>query len=272
MDYSLIVGVCKTEYEIQDSKKSNRWPVMKRDLKRKHSIAPKVKRRNSEVGSSFLSNINNNSNNNSNDEVMSNHSKDSGKDSPQTLQPQPQPQPQQPKFSSNVSIDGGSERNSEGFLSGSEYNSSTYHNSHRQKRRSVSGNQMMIDNEKSAEDFMMRARCVVGPEFFYMGVIDMLQAWTTKKKLERFYKRFFKRVDGEGLSAIEPMAYKKRFQAKITVIFEMNNDHWIDSDFRTSNHNTSPIRGQERVGAGLGVNSSGGNSNSNSNSNYMNQV
>ena len=59
------------------------------------------------------------------------------------------------------------------------------------------------DNPEGVEsEFMMRSRCVVGPEFVYMGVIDMLQEWTMKKKLERFAKIVFKQDDAEGISAI----------------------------------------------------------------------
>ena len=90
----------------------------------------------------------------------------------------------------------------------------------------------MVD-EKSAEDFMMRARCVVGPEYFFMGVIDMLQEWTMRKKMERLAKIVFRGVEGDGLSAIHPEAYKKRFQTKITAIFEISDEtNWIDSDIQ----------------------------------------
>ena len=203
MDYSLIVGVCKTEYEIQDRKPSNRWPHTKPALKRRTSMAPKAKKRMSDA-SEFNVPI-------------------AGK----TFSGD--------RFSSNVSEGGvGSERNSDGgFLSGSEYeggngslNYSNFKEGRKQRRRSVSG----IIDEKSGEDFMMRARCVVGPEFFYMGVIDMLQEWSMKKKIERFAKIVFKRVEGDGLSAIEPVSYKKRFQNKVTAIFEISDGNtWIDS-------------------------------------------
>ena len=237
MDYSLIVGVCKTEYEIQDHKTSNRWPVNNKNLKRRTSLAPKVKKR--------LSDANDGS-------IYKNYSGDG-------------------RFGSNVSEGGvGSERNSEGLLSSSEHEgggkvgsagngSLSFSNfkdvgggvggAGKRRRRSVSG---YGDDENSAEDFMMRARCVVGPEFFYMGVIDMLQAWTMKKKIERFAKIVFRRVEGDGLSAIEPMAYKKRFQNKVTAIFEISDgNNWIDSDIRSSNQN-SPARPAVKDGGKVG--------------------
>ena len=62
---------------------------------------------------------------------------------------------------------------------------------------------------------MRLANSVVGPAYYHLGVIDILQTWTLKKRTERFFKIHFKRVDGDGLSAIEPNLYKERFQAKM---------------------------------------------------------
>lgn len=54
---------------------------------------------------------------------------------------------------------------------------------------------------------------------YYMGLIDMLQAWNFGKRLERWAKilfkgRFAKEVR-DGMSAIEPVAYRERFLAGI---------------------------------------------------------
>jgi len=54
---------------------------------------------------------------------------------------------------------------------------------------------------------------------YYMGVIDMLQAWNMNKRLERLMKivfkgRFAKHVKA-GMSAIEPTAYRTRFLAGV---------------------------------------------------------
>jgi hypothetical protein len=57
----------------------------------------------------------------------------------------------------------------------------------------------------------MRARLVEGPGTYYIGIIDVLQEWNWTKKMERFLKMYFKRYDGDGLSAIEPNAYSERF-------------------------------------------------------------
>ncbi|CAK4081290.1 unnamed protein product [Aphanomyces euteiches] len=62
------------------------------------------------------------------------------------------------------------------------------------------------------------ANTVVGPAYYHLGIIDILQTWTFEKRMERFLKIHLRRVDGDGLSAIEPEKYKKRFQAKMADI------------------------------------------------------
>ena len=54
---------------------------------------------------------------------------------------------------------------------------------------------------------------------YYMGLIDVLQAWNFSKRTERYAKilfkgRFAKEVK-DGMSAVEPVAYRKRFLAGI---------------------------------------------------------
>ena len=70
---------------------------------------------------------------------------------------------------------------------------------------------MPQDAFKRDLDGGMRARLVEGPGTYYIGIIDVLQEWNFKKKMERFLKMYFKRYDGDGLSAIEPVAYSERF-------------------------------------------------------------
>jgi len=56
-------------------------------------------------------------------------------------------------------------------------------------------------------------------------VIDFLQEWNLNKRLERFAKTKLKNKDPAGLSAIEPIAYQKRFQRFIdTVLTGMEYD------------------------------------------------
>ncbi|RHY29958.1 hypothetical protein DYB32_004742 [Aphanomyces invadans] len=65
------------------------------------------------------------------------------------------------------------------------------------------------------------ANTVVGPAYYHLGVIDILQTWTLQKRMERFVKVHLRRVDGDGLSAIAPDKYKKRFQAKMAEILNV---------------------------------------------------
>ena len=56
-------------------------------------------------------------------------------------------------------------------------------------------------------------------------MIDFLQEWNLNKRLERFAKTKLKNKDPAGLSAIEPIAYQKRFQRFIdTVLTGMEYD------------------------------------------------
>ncbi|KAK3271622.1 hypothetical protein CYMTET_20046 [Cymbomonas tetramitiformis] len=66
---------------------------------------------------------------------------------------------------------------------------------------------------------------VVGPGHFYIGVIDILQEWTIKKRLERFVKTVIFNRDPDGLSAIEPVRYQDRFQRKIADLVTTETAH-----------------------------------------------
>ncbi|CAH0477803.1 unnamed protein product [Peronospora belbahrii] len=59
------------------------------------------------------------------------------------------------------------------------------------------------------------ASVVVGPDCYTLGVVDMLQTWTWKKRLERFWKTFVLRYDRLGISAAPPKLYAERFQRKM---------------------------------------------------------
>jgi len=103
---------------------------------------------------------------------------------------------------------------------------------------------------------MRMANTVVGPAYYHLGVIDILQTWTFQKRLERFFKIAFKGVDGDGLSAIAPKLYKKRFQLKMADIlgveelvglegldlFTQQNSHMDVETDRTSHANIQSIR------------------------------
>lgn len=58
---------------------------------------------------------------------------------------------------------------------------------------------------------------VEGPGCYYFGIIDILQEWNWKKKLERFYKMYIRGKDGDGLSCMEPIGYADRFLQRAVV-------------------------------------------------------
>lgn len=68
-----------------------------------------------------------------------------------------------------------------------------------------------------------RAASVTGPAIYYFGIVDFLQDWSTKKKIERAFKIYMTRKDPDGLSVMHPKPYKMRFQGKMDQIFDIDN-------------------------------------------------
>jgi hypothetical protein len=67
-----------------------------------------------------------------------------------------------------------------------------------------------------------RAKTVSGPAVYHLGIVDFLQDWTFKKRLERAFKIYFTRKDPDGLSVMRPDAYQRRFQGKMEQIFDLD--------------------------------------------------
>lgn len=92
---------------------------------------------------------------------------------------------------------------------------------------------------KQSQMCLHMSEVVVGPGFYYIGVIDILQTWNFEKRLERFIKSVILRKDADGISAIQPKAYRNRFHKKLDEIIHlghvgaMNNSKNLDgeSDF-----------------------------------------
>lgn len=61
------------------------------------------------------------------------------------------------------------------------------------------------------------AAAVEGAGAFYFGVIDILQEWDWRKWYERMFKVYFLQKNGDGLSATEPFAYRKRFMQRAVI-------------------------------------------------------
>jgi hypothetical protein len=56
----------------------------------------------------------------------------------------------------------------------------------------------------------------------YVGIVDFLQDWSWKKRFERLFKIYMARKDPDGLSVMEPEAYKVRFQQNLLQIFDIH--------------------------------------------------
>jgi hypothetical protein len=57
----------------------------------------------------------------------------------------------------------------------------------------------------------LRARFVEGPGTYYIGMIDVLQEWNWKKRIESLFKTWIRLDDPDGISAVEPDFYQERF-------------------------------------------------------------
>lgn len=91
----------------------------------------------------------------------------------------------------------------------------------RKSRRAESDASTSSSGRRLPRDGMRLASTVVGPAYYHLGIIDILQTWTLQKQIERCLKIVLKRVDGNGLSAIAPRLYKERFLAKMADILDM---------------------------------------------------
>lgn len=87
----------------------------------------------------------------------------------------------------------------------------------------------------------LTAARVVGPAVFYVGIIDILQAWNFSKQLERYAKVIFRCADGRGLSAVPTAEYKRRFMERavydVFVGAATENEDANSSDGRPTVHN-----------------------------------
>lgn len=79
---------------------------------------------------------------------------------------------------------------------------------------------LMVTSGKSVKSTMVKQKNYVesGRYVIGVGIIDFLQAYNTRKKLENRYKTL-KQNEGEAISAIPPRPYRKRFLAMMKAIF-----------------------------------------------------
>ena len=59
------------------------------------------------------------------------------------------------------------------------------------------------------------ASIVEGPQAYHMGIIDILQVWSLRKRLERLCKTMLLGKPGGGISASPPLDYAQRFTERV---------------------------------------------------------
>eukprot|EP01084_Bolivina_argentea_P034994 64867_1 len=57
----------------------------------------------------------------------------------------------------------------------------------------------------------VRSALIEGPGIYYFGIIDAIQKYNFKKKLEAFFKVWIQRKNSKGISCVNPQLYRKRF-------------------------------------------------------------
>jgi len=56
---------------------------------------------------------------------------------------------------------------------------------------------------------------VHGPGLYYLGLIDMLQQWNLRKRVEHFVRVYLLMQDRHGISVVSPRQYADRFQQRV---------------------------------------------------------
>lgn len=77
---------------------------------------------------------------------------------------------------------------------------------------------------------------IVGPEAYYMGIVDFQQKYDFGKKMERFFKVQIQGKSGDGLSCIEPVTYRERFLNRMEDLV----------DFDTQEQDNDPVPAKDR--------------------------
>jgi hypothetical protein len=88
------------------------------------------------------------------------------------------------------------------------------------------------DDFDAEEDGGLHTHFVEGPAKYYIGIIDVLQEWTLWKRLERAIKIYLYRYDADGISAMNPTDYQRRFLRRCVLqtfegLDEQNNPSFV---------------------------------------------
>ena len=65
-----------------------------------------------------------------------------------------------------------------------------------------------------------------------MGIIDALQKYTWKKKLETLFKTYVQRLDGDGISCVDPTKYRERFMNYMENIIINETEYFQELDIQ----------------------------------------
>lgn len=77
---------------------------------------------------------------------------------------------------------------------------------------------------KQSTQCLRTSEVVIGPGFYYIGLIDILQTWNLSKRFERFVKTVILRKDPDGISAMAPKPYRNRFHKKLNEIIHLGHN------------------------------------------------
>jgi hypothetical protein len=75
-----------------------------------------------------------------------------------------------------------------------------------------------------------KAKSVSGAAIYYMGIVDFLQEWNLRKRVERAAKIYIQRNDPQGVSVMRPSPYRDRFQRKMEQIFDLDDPFGLFND------------------------------------------
>ncbi|OQR85479.1 phosphatidylinositol-4-phosphate-5-kinase (Pi-PIPK-D8/GPCR-PIPK) [Achlya hypogyna] len=82
---------------------------------------------------------------------------------------------------------------------------------------------------------------VYGPSVYFMGLIDILQQWNMRKRIEHFVRVYVFQQDRLGISVVKPAVYMDRFQKRVVkeLIFDLHGEADLTELLRTEEHRPS---------------------------------
>lgn len=87
-------------------------------------------------------------------------------------------------------------------------------------------NSFQSDHKPLMNQRGMSVNEVHGPGIYFMGLIDMLQHWNLRKRMEHFIRVYLLFQDRYGISVVNPKEYAQRFQQRVVheLIYDPSND------------------------------------------------